>query len=247
MIRKPVLTVATLQRLNTFPWASAQQLERVLPYLSLRRVKRGAVLFSEGNPSNSLYLLISGVMKLSVPNVKGEEVLVSLIRPGELFGVTALMPEMHRAFRCEAFSDSWVTDVESDQLVISLLGVPFSHFRGMLGSAVSRWFTLLYRYIRYQGVSLQHRLIMALLEVAQKFGAQDARGTIITLRLTHGDLADLVGASRQRVTEHLQELEQQGMIVRDGRRLIVQLERLREAIALEVESVPSLSHSSIAG
>lgn len=237
MTRKPVLTVTMLQRLNTFPWASAQQLERLLPYLSLQRVKRGATLFAEGHASDSLYLLITGVMKMTVPNVKGEEVLVSLIRPGELFGVTALMPEMQRAFRCEAFTDSWVAVVESDQLVVTLLGVPFEHFSGMLGSAVNRWFTLLYRYIRYQGVSLQQRLIMALLELSQKFGARDARGMIITLRLTHGDLANIIGASRQRVTEQLQELEQQGMILRDGRRMIVQVDRLREAIDVELGSL----------
>jgi CRP/FNR family cyclic AMP-dependent transcriptional regulator len=234
MTRKPALTVATLKRLNTFPWASDRQLERLLPYLSLRRVKRGTTLFSEGSPSGTLYLLVSGVTKLSLPNVKGEEVLVSLIRPGELFGVTALMPEMQRAFRCQAFTDSWVAVVQSDQLVISLLGVPFSDFSGMMGSAVNRWFSLLYRYIRYQGVSLRQRLIMALLELSQKFGARDARGTILTLRLTHGDLADLVGASRQRVTEHLRELEQQRFIARDGRRLIIQPGRLREVVSLEL-------------
>jgi CRP-like cAMP-binding protein len=74
---------------------------------------------------------------------------------------------------------------------------------------------------------------MALLELAQKFGVQDDRGTILILQLTHEDLADLVGASRQKVTEHMKELERQQLILRDGRKLIVLPHRLQEMINLE--------------
>ena len=229
-----VLNIATLRHLNAFPWASDQQLEQLLPYVSLQRVRRRTVLFLEGSPSDLLYLLLAGVVKLSLCNVKDENVLVSLIRPGELFGITALMPEAQRAFRCEAFSDCWVGVVPAEALVTSLLGVSLADFRGMLGSSVNRWFTLLYRYIRFQGLGLQQRLIMALLELAQKFGAQDTRGTILTLRLTHSDLADLVGASRQRVTKQMRELEGQHLILREGRRLIVLPQRLRDLVSVEL-------------
>jgi CRP-like cAMP-binding protein len=76
---------------------------------------------------------------------------------------------------------------------------------------------------------------MALLELAQKFGVQDDRGTILILQVTHEDLADLVGASRQKVTEHMKELERQQMILRDGRKLIVLPERLQEVVGLSQE------------
>ena len=50
---------------------------------------------------------------------------------------------------------------------------------------------------------------------------------MLTLKLTHTDLAELVGASRQRTTEQLIEFENQQMIIRDGRRLIIVPDRLR--------------------
>ena len=53
-------------------------------------------------------------------------------------------------------------------------------------------------------------------------------------QLTHEDLADLVGASRQKVTEHMKELERQQLLVRDGRKLIVLPQRLQELISQEV-------------
>ena len=116
--------------------------------------------------------------------------------------------------------------------VTTLLGVPFADFTAMMGSTISRWFDLLYRYAHFQGLSLRQRLALALLELAQKFGVQDARGTILILQLTHEDLADLVGASRQKVTEHMKELERQQLILRDGRKLIVLPQRLQEIVGL---------------
>jgi CRP-like cAMP-binding protein len=230
MARQPVLNVTTLRRLRALPWASDSQLEQLLSHMTLQRVARRTNLFLTGAPSEDLYLLVSGIVKLSLRGIEGEEVLVSLISPGEFFGITALMPGMQRAFRSEAFSDCWVGVLPAETFVTTLLGVPFADFSAMMGSTVTRWFGLLYRYAQFQGLSLRQRLAMALLELAQKFGVRDARGTILILQLTHDDLADLVGASRQKVTEHMKELERQECLLRDGRKLIVLQERLQEVI-----------------
>src|SRR5207245_6914156 len=87
---------------------------------------------------------------------------------------------------------------------------------------------MLQRYTNFVGLTVRERLAGALLELAAKFGAEDARGVFLTLKLTHADLAELVGASRQRTTEHLIEFESDHMIIRDGRRLIIVPERLRD-------------------
>ncbi len=228
MARQPILNVTTLRRLKTLPWASDQQLEHLLAHMTLKQVDRHTLLFSEGTLSDTLYLLISGVVKLSLPTVEGEEVLVSLVCPGEFFGITSLMSGMTRGFHCQAFSDCWVAGIQPSTFVTTLLGIPFAHFSELMGSTISRWEELLYRYTRFQGLGLRQRLAMALLELSQKFGVQDARGTILLLQVTHEDLADLVGASRQKVTEHMKELERQQVILREGRKLIVNPQRLQE-------------------
>lgn len=235
MARTPVLNVPTLRRLKALPWASERQLEQLIPHLSLQRVERQSVLFSEGEHGQFLYLLISGAAKLSLHSAEGEEVLVSLIAPGEFFGITCLLSETSRGFHCEAFSDCWIASIRPDTFVTTLLGVPFTEFSAFMSSTVSRWAALLDRYSRFQGFGLQQRLALALLELAQKFGVQDARGTILVLQLTHDDLANLVGASRQKVTEHIKELERQEALLRDGRRLIVVPERLQVIVGLAAD------------
>lgn len=230
MARIPVLNVTTLRRLKALPWATDQQLSQLLPHFSLQRVERQTLIFSEGETSKSLYLLIAGAVKLSLPGESGEEILVSLIAPGEFFGITSLMSGMTRGFHCESFGDCWLATIPPEKFVSTLLEVSFSDFSALMSSTISRWEDLLFRYTRFQGLSLPQRLALALLELARKFGVQDARGTILILQLTHEDLANLVGASRQKVTEHLKDLERQEAILRDGRRLIVIPERLQEIV-----------------
>jgi CRP-like cAMP-binding protein len=96
----------------------------------------------------------------------------------------------------------------------------------VLDVTVGRWWGMLVRYANFVGLGLRERLAGALLELAEKFGVRDSRGTLLTIKLTHADLAELVGASRQRTTEQLNDFEREGVIAREGRRLIIVPEKL---------------------
>lgn len=214
-----------LRRLRTLSWLPAERLERLAHATTTRRVHRRETIFFEGEDSAAVYLLLSGVAKLTFLNAS-ERVLVSLVGPGEIFGVSSLLPTAKRPFRCDAFSDCVVGVTSPETFVDAALGVPLYELSRMLDVTVGRWWAMLLRYTNFLGLALRERLAGALLELGAKFGADDARGRLLTLKLTHADLAELVGASRQRITEQLSEFERTGVIIRDGRRLIISPERL---------------------
>lgn len=195
------------------------------------RVKRGESVFHEGEASSHVYVLISGVAKLSFLKAS-ERVLVSLVGPGEVFGASSLLPEATRPFRCNAFTDCVVASIKPAVFVDTLLGVPLKRLSQTMEMTVGRWWVMLLRYTNFVGLGLRERLAGALLELAAKFGARDSRGTVLTLKLTHADLAELVGASRQRITEQLIEFERGAMIIREGRRLIIVPEKLYQIAQL---------------
>jgi len=89
------------------------------------------------------------------------------------------------------------------------------------------------------GCSLAERLALTLLELSDNFGVRDAGGVRLTIPARHKDLADLAGASRPRVSEHLTESENQHLITRRNRQVIVNRDR--------VESFLSQSHSYLDG
>jgi CRP-like cAMP-binding protein len=227
-----------LGRLRTLAWLSRDQLEGLAQTLEPRKVRRRQPIFYEGEASDRVYVLISGVAKLSFLN-RAEKVLVGLVGPGEVFGVSSLLPNATRPFRCEAFSDCVIAVGRPATFVGLMLGVPLERFSRTLEVTVGRWWSMLQRYTNFVGLTVRQRLAGALLELGAKFGADDARGVLLTLKLTHADLAELVGASRQRTTEQLIEFESQRMIIRDGRRLIIVPQRLRDLADYDAIAIPT--------
>ena len=73
----------------------------------------------------------------------------------------------------------------------------------------------------FMACTLEERVALILLEIAENFGVQDKLGMRLTVPARHKDLGELVGASRPRVTEYLLSFEQKHLIVHDGRQLIV--------------------------
>jgi CRP/FNR family cyclic AMP-dependent transcriptional regulator len=214
-----------LRRVQTLAWLSQEQLDRLAAATVIRRVNRHETIFFEGEDASSVYLLLSGVAKLTFLSAS-ERILVSLVGPGEIFGVSSLLPVAKRPFRCDAFNDCLVGVTSPQAFVDVTLGVRLEDLSRVLDVTVGRWWGMLLRYTTFLGLALRERLAGALLELATKFGAEDARGRLLTLKLTHSDLAELVGASRQRITEQLSEFERSGVIIRDGRRLIIVTEQL---------------------
>ena len=209
-----------LGRLRTLSWMSEAQRGKLSAATITRRVRRHETIFFEGEDANRVFLLLSGVAKLTFLNAS-ERILVSLVGPGEIFGVSSLLTVAKRPFRCDAFSDCLVGVISPEAFVDATLGVRLEDLSRVLDVTVGRWWAMLLRYTNFLGLALRERLAGALVELGAKFGAEDARGQLLTLKLTHSDLAELVGASRQRITEQLSEFERTGVIIRDGRRLII--------------------------
>jgi CRP/FNR family transcriptional regulator, cyclic AMP receptor protein len=223
---RTVIDDKALRHLRTLSWLSDDQLRRLAQDLTTLRVKRRETIFYEGEASAHVYVLLSGVAKLSFLH-RDERVLVGLVGPGEIFGVSSLLPDATRPFRCDAFSDCTVGVGDPAKFVDIVLGVPLERLSRTLDVTVGRWWGMLQRYTNFIGLSVREKLAGALLELGAKFGVDDARGKLITLNLTHADLAELVGASRQRTTEQLNEFERERMLIRDGRRLIIAVDKLQ--------------------
>lgn len=85
--------------------------------------------------------------------------------------------------------------------------------------------------LEFLNLDLHERIALTLLELCSDFGVEEARGTLLTVVLSHKQLANLVGASRPRVTEHLARLEGEGLVVRQGRQLVVRQERLENLMS----------------
>jgi len=75
--------------------------------------------------------------------------------------------------------------------------------------------------------TLEERLALILQELSENFGVSNGKGLRLTLPARHEDFAELVGASRPRITEHLILFERKRLILREGRQIVVDRDRLQ--------------------
>lgn len=220
----------SLRKLKSFDWLTAAQLERLAQNMVLTKVRKKDQIFDQGQSANMIYLVISGIVRLSIINQEHKRVVVTLVPPGDLFGLGFLFPEVEQPFDADAFSDCTIATLKRDVFAEILLGVHFEAYLRCSELYMGRLWRMLLHCVRGIGLSLRKRLALELLELAASFGVEDRGGTILTVTPTHEDLANSIGASRQKVTECLAELKRERGVRQDGRRLIVVPRKLRQIV-----------------
>ena len=154
------------------------------------------------------------------------QTIVSLLPAGEFFGLESLLPQSNYSFRCEAFVDCRIGSVKPQTFVETFLATPYDNFLRWYTATVHPGRNAYVHCIKGIGLDLRRRLALELLNLADRFGAIDPRGVSISLSISHELLAGIVGASRQQVTEYLNSFDREKIISREGRRIIVNIERL---------------------
>lgn len=175
-----------------------------------RRFEPGTVLFQEGDNGDALYLLASGLVKLSKIDLGGHEKTLALLQPPEFFGEMALLGQATRSATAVTLStveahllfqdDFQRLLVEYPAVNLNLTTTLANRLRGMDDEA---------QILSYKDA--QGRVAYVLLRLYRS-GVVDLDGGTALVRLTHQDLANLAGTSRETVTRALKALEGQGVI-----------------------------------
>ena len=217
-----------LDRLRKLSWLSPEQICAIGEASRVVEVKRGASVYREQDRSDLLYVMLSGMGALWM--VDGDRrVLMSVVGPGDITGISALLADGPRPFRCEGLSDCKVAALTAASFRSVVFDEPKTFEKG-LQATFGRWETLLKRYAQFMTLNAKGRLAMALLELSDRFGVNNARGRLLPFLVSHAMLATMVGASRQHVTMQLVDFEREHSVMRENRRLVVIPERLREAM-----------------
>src|SRR5258708_3555383 len=214
-----------------FPALEHEKIERLAAEMALMPFKRGdRILVAPQSPSD-IFLVLKGAIAVTWQHDGRHQVLVTLLSPGEIFCVTSLLPEMAQGLKGYAFTNSLVGTINSKRLLDIVLGVPLAAFKSAMEMTVGWSAETLMRYVRMFHVSPRDRLVIALIEMGAKFGVRDSRGLILNLPMTQKDLANLLGASRQKVNAYLGQLVRLGAVIHLSRQIVLVPDKLFPLIA----------------
>ena len=214
--------------LEEFEWPAkvAAELARgahIVPY------EKRSTIFHAGESADLLYILLSGEAKLQFDAPDGASILVSIARAGQMLGVFAPDGELPRGakpeqlFTAHALSHCRVAIIPTARVAEALHQLPSEHLVRVLEGSREQWTLLSCRLLGFLTMTVRQRLTHTIAEIADSFGVADARGRMITLRLSHEDFAALVGASRPMVSKHLKELASEGVLTKQQGRYVVLL------------------------
>jgi CRP/FNR family transcriptional regulator len=224
-----VVDAGILRKLKSLEWLTSAQLERLAQRMVVKKLRKKEVIFNQGQSAKMIYLVLAGTVRLSTANQEDKRVVVTLVPPGELFGV-GLLPATGQPFDADAFSDCTVANFNAEIFAEIVCGLRADAYLRCHELTMGRMWRMLVRCVRGLGLSIRKRLALELLELADSFGVEESRGTLLTVTPTHEDLADSIGASRQKVTECLAEFKRRRFVIGDGRRLVVVPRSLRRIV-----------------
>lgn len=223
--------ILRLRGLKNMSWLTPRQLNRLADALTVRRVEKHRTIFDEKKSPDAAYILLSGVARITCRNRKGDRTMVIMVAPGMIPGVPPAVTGIRYDFRCEAVTACQVGTVTLSQFIEIALGIASADFKRMAASYSGRWDLVQLRCSNFMSCTLEERVALILLELSENFGTREGQWMRLSVPASHQDLAELVGASRPRVTEYLASFERKHLIARDGRQLIVKRNRLGDFLA----------------
>ncbi len=217
-----------LKHLPLFANLNEAELNALANDFTTRRFQQGEAIFFQGDPSQALYLIQTGRVRIYVQDESGQDTSVIFYSAGDIFGELAAVDGLPRSASALAADATIVHVLSRERLRAHLLASPQLAYNFMQTLAVRvRYSTLQVGNLTLHDV--RSRLARKLLELAQGNGRVEANGVRIDLPLTQSDLASLIGATRESTNKALGHFRRNGIIrIEHNQITIVDPEALRE-------------------
>jgi len=190
-------------------------------------------VFRAGSDGSDVYVLISGHVKVYALSPVGRAVTLWFCLPGEVFGLTEIARSSPRMVYAEVCSDAEVLILPCDRLRARLVSDTATAMQ-VVDMLSSRLRQLSDAMINLIADDVNTRVAKLLLRLHARYGKPlQAGGFLLDLPLTHQDMADMIGTTRQSVSTAVTRLRQRGLLTTTGHRLcLTDPERLAETTAV---------------
>lgn len=185
----------------------------------------GQIICHQGDPGDHLYAVIEGLVKIVFTSARGDEMVLNILGPQEIFGELALLDGSPRSASVVALKSTSVFMLPRRQLLELMSVNPglADEFLKLIGKLVRK---LTEKAGDLAFLDLVGRLAKLLLQLSAMHG--HVHGVVLDSGLTQTDLAGMIGASRPAVNRALQSLATRGLIALQGRTIVLRdLEALR--------------------
>ncbi len=209
-----------LKRSDLFRQLLPQELAELELRCRSRNFARKSPVYLPADEADAVLLLARGKVKICHLTPDGKQAILAFIEPGELFGELALLQPDEREEYAEAVDPSLVILIPRQEIERLMgrhpgLSLGITKLIGLRRQRIERRL----KYLLFR--SNRDRLVHLLLELAEQYGEAEAAGLGLRVRLSHQDLANIIGSTRETVTVLLGELQQEGLVSLGRKKIVI--------------------------
>jgi len=213
--------ISSLRAIPMFASVSTEALESIASLLIERSFPKHKTIVEEGAPGDYMYIIVEGRVKVTKLSGDGREKILELLDVGDFFGEMSLFDEAPRSASVKGLSDVRILALARKDFLRLLARSPD------LALSVIQELTRRLRQVDEQASSLsfqrvKERTMGLLVRLAREEQGQEGRRR--TPVLTHQQIADMIGTSRETVTRAIKGLKADGWLEQDGKHYLVPAE-----------------------
>jgi CRP-like cAMP-binding protein len=200
--------------------APADTLSKLAATAQTQTYRARQVVYLPGDRATSVHFIASGRVKVSKVTRDGKELTLAYRTSGDFFGETCLLDGGPREEMVEAMETTTSVEIDRtdlDSLLASSATVAYPFARTL----ISRWLGLQAKVEQLVFKDVGSKLAELLLRLGSEHGIEHRRGLALGLKITHQEMANLIGSTRETVSLTLSQFKRKGFIYTEGRKVIL--------------------------
>lgn len=210
-----------LIKVPIFSSLSEDEVKEIQPYLIRQKSRKKEDIFSEGDPSEWFYILMTGKVKITKLSQDGREIIIELISPTDFFGGFAVMKGFPYPANAVSMEDSDILKIARPNLLKIIDRFPSIMYEitSSLGERTREFHDTL-KNIALERV--ESRIAALILKLADKIGEENKdKSVFIDMKLTKQDIAEMVGTTVETTIRVMSRFKKSGLITDDGGKIII--------------------------
>ncbi|PKA43299.1 Crp/Fnr family transcriptional regulator (plasmid) [Rhizobium sullae] len=211
---------AVLKSLPLFDRITDSDLDAMVEHAVSRRVAQGDAVFEQGAPAKSFFLLLHGRLKVTQVTADGQQIIVRVVHPGDLFGFARALQRTDypgtAIAAAESLTLSWPTDLwpqfveQNPRLAVTAMQT--------IGQRLEEAHT---RIREMSTEEVERRVAHAVLRLSKQAGKQEGDGIRIDFPISRQDIAEMTGTTLHTVSRILSAWEAKGLVEGGRQKLLV--------------------------
>lgn len=213
----PAFALSTIPIFSTL---TASELKEIEPYLSSVHYKKKEIIFSEGDPSEWLYIVAEGKAKITKLSQDGKEIILEIIAAMDFFGGLAVLRGFPYPANAVAMEEARVLKLSRSNLLRI-----FDRFPNLMFSMVMQVGERMKEsHETLKNIALERveaRIASTLLKLSDKIGKKVEQGVAIDMKLTKQDIAEMVGTTVETSIRTMSKLKKLGILADSEGKIII--------------------------